>query len=312
MRPQLRLSRVAPRRVPVAKFARLRVTHSPRRPRASGITVPELIVVIALLPLLMAGCLMAGGRSRETANRVKCASNLRQIGQAILLYCNDNGGNYPRTIYVSGPMVAPAWGTGAEAPNPFKEGGPAPNDVTAALYLLLRTQDITSEVFVCPSSNAERWDFGGGGNTALNWSNWRGKNGIRLNLSYSFQNPYPDQSVEPDPTKPMLTNSISAEFAVAADLNPGLTGGNGGVLGLTTTSSARDMKAGNSDNHERDGQNVLYGDGHVEFMQNPFAGVQRDNIYCRRASSTGFAPAPGPIGQSPYDVNDSVLLPTAD
>ena len=34
-------------------------------------------------------------RARETANRVKCASNERQIGQAILLYSNDNKGKYP-------------------------------------------------------------------------------------------------------------------------------------------------------------------------------------------------------------------------
>jgi prepilin-type processing-associated H-X9-DG protein len=43
-------------------------------------------------------------RSRETANRVKCASNLRQIGQGILLYANDNKGQYPpdlATLYKS-------------------------------------------------------------------------------------------------------------------------------------------------------------------------------------------------------------------
>jgi prepilin-type processing-associated H-X9-DG protein len=34
-------------------------------------------------------------RARETANRVKCASNLRQMGQGILLYSNDHSGNYP-------------------------------------------------------------------------------------------------------------------------------------------------------------------------------------------------------------------------
>jgi prepilin-type processing-associated H-X9-DG protein len=34
-------------------------------------------------------------RARETANRVKSASNLRQIGQACLLYTNENDGRYP-------------------------------------------------------------------------------------------------------------------------------------------------------------------------------------------------------------------------
>jgi prepilin-type processing-associated H-X9-DG protein len=55
---------------------------------------------------------------RETANRVKCASNLRQIGQAIQLYANDHGGHYP-------------------------------ND----LLTILLNEDVTGAVFVCPSSN---------------------------------------------------------------------------------------------------------------------------------------------------------------
>src|SRR5262249_42968180 len=55
-------------------------------------------------------------------------------------------------------------------------------------------------------------------------------------------------------------------------------------------------------------QNVRYGDAHVEFQSNPFTGVQRDNIYARRAplaTSAGTAPHSGS-----YDANDNVLLPT--
>jgi prepilin-type processing-associated H-X9-DG protein len=238
---------------------------------------------------------------------VKCASNLRQIGQAILLYANENKGAYPRTIATTAPVVTPTWGTGAAATQPFAEGGPAPNDVTAGFFLLLRTQDITPEVFVCPESNAERWDFGGGSNTAMNWSNWQGKDAIRKYLSYSYQNAYPDD----DALKRgfVWNSSVSAEFAIASDLNPGTSGGEINVLTVTTTSNARDMKHANSRNHDGDGQNVLYADGHVEFQQNPFVGVNRDNIFTRRAGSSGFASAPGHIGRSPFDANDSVLLP---
>jgi prepilin-type processing-associated H-X9-DG protein len=45
---------------------------------------------------LMASILLpALNRARETANRVKSASNLRMIGQGMFLYSNDNGGNFP-------------------------------------------------------------------------------------------------------------------------------------------------------------------------------------------------------------------------
>ncbi len=39
------------------------------------------------------------------------------------------------------------------------------------------------------------------------------------------------------------------------------------------------MKLGNSNNHNKEGQNVLYGDGSVRFVETPFEGAQRDNIY---------------------------------
>ena len=73
-------------------------------------------------------------------------------------------------------------------------------------------------------------------------------------------------------------------------------------------------KVANSKNHDRDGQNILYGDGHVSWESNPFSGVARDNIYTR---SDGKPPPPtgndvaNPFGSS-YDGNDSVLLPTDD
>jgi len=279
-----------------------------RQNRKTGFTLVELLVVIGIIALLISILLPSLNRARETANRVKCASNLRQIGQAILLYANENKGAYPRTFTSIAATVTPTWGTGAGS-DPFAPTGISANDVTGALYLLLRTQDITAEVFTCPSSNAEKWDFGGGANTALNWVNWNSTQGVLKNLSYSYQNPYPDQNAVSSGFK--LNTSVSAEFAVACDINPGTVGTNDNVIAVTTTSSARDMKQGNSNNHDEDGQNVLYGDGHAEFQQNPFCGTQRDMIFWRRANGANpFASDTGATnGGAPYDANDSVLLP---
>ena len=35
---------------------------------------------------------------REQSNRVKCASNMRQIGQALQMWANDHGGNFPNQL----------------------------------------------------------------------------------------------------------------------------------------------------------------------------------------------------------------------
>lgn len=56
-----------------------------------GITLIELLVVIFVLGLLAALLLPAVQSSRESARRIQCLSNLRQIGLAVSSYATDHG-----------------------------------------------------------------------------------------------------------------------------------------------------------------------------------------------------------------------------
>lgn len=61
----------------------------------SFFTLIELLVVIAIIAILAAMLLPALNNARETARSSQCVSNLKQQGNAMMLYGDDNGGFVP-------------------------------------------------------------------------------------------------------------------------------------------------------------------------------------------------------------------------
>lgn len=77
--------------------------------KSTGFSLIELLVVIGIIALLISLLMPSLSKARAQANRVACQSNLRQVGQALLIYANNwKGWMYPPGLG-SGEPPATRW-----------------------------------------------------------------------------------------------------------------------------------------------------------------------------------------------------------
>jgi prepilin-type N-terminal cleavage/methylation domain-containing protein/prepilin-type processing-associated H-X9-DG protein len=111
-------------------------------------TLIELLIVIAIIGILSALLLPALARSKISAQRIQCVSNLRQLGIGMQLYWNDNDGQCftTRTVSTNGGVIHwCGWLDGT------KPEGQRPYDFSyGKLYPYINASDVR----LCPSLNS--------------------------------------------------------------------------------------------------------------------------------------------------------------
>ena len=75
-----------------------------------GFTLVELLVVIAIIAVLAAILFPVFARAREKARQASCLSNLKQMGLAMAMYCQDYDGKFPWAVDPADWFCPEIWG----------------------------------------------------------------------------------------------------------------------------------------------------------------------------------------------------------
>jgi prepilin-type N-terminal cleavage/methylation domain-containing protein len=135
--------------------------NSARQRRA--FTLVELLVVVGIIAVLVAILLPALNKARAAALRIACASNVRQLGMATLMYAGDNKGvlmsqeRFDNALF--GDYADPSISRWTNIYFKVPSNGASDPDTNTRTYLRFNTP----KVFICPAAepraNNSRWFY---------------------------------------------------------------------------------------------------------------------------------------------------------
>lgn len=282
-------------------------------------TLIELLVVVAIIALLIAILLPSLGKARELSNRSACAANCRGIMQSFNVYAADNGDSYPTVIgaqnaghydntnnggqnlaiagsvtgvYTTADACISAMYTSGASASQANQAG----DIMACAWLLVLKNYTSPKQYLCksdPVGSATAASLTQSNNNAF-YPNFNGASGQQdFTYSYSFAYPWTTSGTisATSPASPgsWWRNTTDSSLPIMSDMAP-LNGSGTNPAAQTPGQTggavpSNGPKAWNSPNHQRDGQNVGFADGHAEFLRRADIGQNSDNIFTQNGSS---------------------------
>lgn len=271
----------------------------------------DLFWFLVILMLLIAILLPSLSRARELAKRAVCASNLRGLAMACVIYANDNTEDYPQHFFEPDGRLKTQRNHGIRwvgmmgtteslriSQETTKAISPKAGNPSRSLFMLIIGGQATPAQMVCLSSGDIEDDLRNygpdskdGGVTAAQPGRNRFDFAGYDRLSYGYQLPFGP--------KALPNTRRDVRMALLADKGPYYAAGGEGLAGSRTRrdalfgaplpawsdaaaaqrSSSNENRPFNSANHNGEGQNICYFDGHADFSKRPIAGVNNDNIY---------------------------------
>lgn len=285
----------------------------------SDLMIGGAVMFLFLLIMFIAILLPSLGRARELSRRTVCAANMKGTGTGFFTYAAGNNDEFPipahlkpgddgvsRVRYAPG-IIGKHRGSAEDAEAGESTEKDTEVSTTRAMWYLVRSGMASPKAFICPSSN----DVPNNEDNPQMYWDFRSYKEV----SYGYQVPFGVRG-KPSPER-------DQDVAIAADKGPygaALEAGqpNPGVPTATAGSSPKQWKKWNSPNHENEGQNVMYPDGHVDFVTTPLAGTLKDNIYTRWSSdadvekedaASRIQGAPPTGIETPWSDTDSLIYP---
>ena len=241
-------------------------------------TLVELLVVIAIVSMLAALLLPALAKARESGQRAVCASNERQMGQAMFMYADD----FNDAVSCAYPFVQDTVGAISTFGSFVMYYGFGNTKPAANHGMWIYSGYIPGKLFICPSQTASsdnnwkttynptllKWNRGAvpagvgllissyafnGGLTRTMWAYGNGRPWAAADINGNL-------GVNGWPINPWKIGRMDPAWPVMADLR--ITGFNGASGGYGYGANIANI------NHFGDGFNVLKADGSVRWVVN--------------------------------------------